>query len=251
MRRRPAILFFLVCGLVFSSGCQSLGTYFKDRGNDFADCFKADVGVMGIGAEAHVRITDAFATGAGVSAALKIGFKGRHIDGWADWHVGLPFSPIYWFTEGENHREFPLTYYCLTGNKAFFCITGTVSCIPGSYEAESVLVYPIAFEKTPERNSPFNMCDIDNNNISEVEKYALMRPQKKPFSGNLLHSFDIEAGGTIGFILCASAHVGFSPGEFADFMLGWFGLDIAGDDTASLKHEKEPAEKSQSEKTVP
>ena len=26
------------------------------------------------------------------------------------------------------------------------------------------------------------------------------------------------------------ASVGFSPGEFLNFLLGWFGVDIAGDD---------------------
>jgi hypothetical protein len=31
----------------------------------------------------------------------------------------------------------------------------------------------------------------------------------------------------LGFVC---ARVGFSPGEFVDFLLGWFGIDIAGDD---------------------
>ena len=43
-----------------------------------------------------------------------------------------------------------------------------------------------------------------------------------------VHAFDVEvnAAAIVGFDL------GFSPGEFVDFLLGWFGLDIAGDDRA-------------------
>ncbi|MCZ6689741.1 MAG: hypothetical protein O7H41_09070 [Planctomycetota bacterium] len=37
------------------------------------------------------------------------------------------------------------------------------------------------------------------------------------------------------------ARVGFSPGEFVDFFLGWFGVDIAGDDVP-LAAEKLPVE---------
>lgn len=44
-----------------------------------------------------------------------------------------------------------------------------------------------------------------------------------------IHAFDIEAGVFAGIV---GARVGFSPGEFVDFLLGWFGVDIAGDDEA-------------------
>lgn len=43
---------------------------------------------------------------------------------------------------------------------------------------------------------------------------------------NWLHQFDLEVGG--GFLL--GLNLGFSPGEFLDFLLGWFGVDLAGDD---------------------
>lgn len=39
--------------------------------------------------------------------------------------------------------------------------------------------------------------------------------------------FRLQAGAGV-----ASLKAGFSPGEFADFLLGWFGADIAGDDQA-------------------
>ena len=42
-----------------------------------------------------------------------------------------------------------------------------------------------------------------------------------------IHAFDIEASVYAGIVY---ARAGFSPGEFVDFLLGWFGVDIAGDD---------------------
>jgi hypothetical protein len=43
---------------------------------------------------------------------------------------------------------------------------------------------------------------------------------------NWLHAFDIDIGASF----LVGVNVGFSPGEFLDFLLGWFGIDIAGDD---------------------
>jgi len=78
-----ACLFLLV-------GCASpFGTYVKDRGNDFADCFKGDIGV-GFGVDAQVMATDYIGTGAGLAvAANKIGFRGRHVGDWSDFHGGI------------------------------------------------------------------------------------------------------------------------------------------------------------------
>ncbi|MCZ6691917.1 MAG: hypothetical protein O7H41_20205 [Planctomycetota bacterium] len=42
-----------------------------------------------------------------------------------------------------------------------------------------------------------------------------------------LHAFDIQAHLFLGKV---GVRAGFSPGEFVDFFLGWFGVDIAGDD---------------------
>lgn len=44
----------------------------------------------------------------------------------------------------------------------------------------------------------------------------------------LIHLFDLEVGA--GFLL-AGFDVGFSPGQFLDFLLGWFGIDLGNDDS--------------------
>jgi hypothetical protein len=51
----------------------------------------------------------------------------------------------------------------------------------------------------------------------------------------LLHSFDLEVSA---FALVFGLDFGFSFGEFVDFFLGWFGVDVAGDDTREGRAEK-------------
>ena len=43
-----------------------------------------------------------------------------------------------------------------------------------------------------------------------------------------IHAFDVEVHA---FALLFNGSIGFSLGEFADFLLGWLGVDIARDDT--------------------
>jgi hypothetical protein len=87
--------------------------------------------------------------------------------------------------------------------------------MPGSYEAASLVCYPMVFRKEPSRDM------IGPQPIETLPG---------PFGTDVINSFDIEAGATVGILLGLSVHVGFSPGQFADFLLGWFGADIAGDD---------------------
>jgi hypothetical protein len=201
----------------------------KDRALDLVDCFKADVGFTGVGIEAHMRVTDAVVTGVGAGGALKHGFKGRHVErGWWDTHIGLPFSCVYWFQKGEKYKQFPITYYGQVGNIQWYSMGGSVKSVPGSYEAESIILWPTAFEKDPRRFPP-----IPEKDRPLGYKYT-WRPQAHPFEKDLVNSFDIEAGGTVALVLGLSLHVGFSPGQFLDFLLGWFGIDIGKDDYRAI-----------------
>ena len=40
--------------------------------------------------------------------------------------------------------------------------------------------------------------------------------------------------------------VALNPGEFMDFLLGWFGVDIAGDDTSLEEASEAPADEAES-----
>jgi hypothetical protein len=52
-----------------------------------------------------------------------------------------------------------------------------------------------------------------------------------------LHDFDVEIGASA--ILGVS--IGFSPGKFLDFLLGWFGADLAGDDPPEGRNARDEA----------
>jgi hypothetical protein len=78
-KKKVSTIFFCAIFLtaVFS-GCNSVGIYFQDRALDFADCFKADIGI-GYGLDAHLVFTDFLVPGVGASHTWKIGFKGRNV----------------------------------------------------------------------------------------------------------------------------------------------------------------------------
>jgi len=54
------------------------------------------------------------------------------------------------------------------------------------------------------------------------------RPPVQFLDRRPIQALDIEVSGTV---LPVSFLFGFSPGELADFLIGWTTLDIAGDDT--------------------
>jgi hypothetical protein len=47
-----------------------------------------------------------------------------------------------------------------------------------------------------------------------------------------IEALDVHVDATLALLVGPSVRLGFSPGQLADFVLGFFGLDIAGDDTA-------------------
>lgn len=59
--------------------------------------------------------------------------------------------------------------------------------------------------------------------------FALLPPllNREGVHRNWIHDFDLEAA-VVPFL---GLSVGFSLGEFVDFLLGWFGIDLARDDT--------------------
>lgn len=90
--RRQFIIFICIIA-IYCAGCAAPGTYLKNRANDFADCFKADVGVGG-GVDMQVKATEYIATGVGAAYTYKIGFRGRYTGKWTDGHIGFPVGTI-------------------------------------------------------------------------------------------------------------------------------------------------------------
>jgi hypothetical protein len=205
----------------------------KDRGNDFLDCFKLEVG-WGLPADAEVHVTDYISTGAGLAVGMKWGFDGRELVGFAstmrslDVHVGLPFTPFAWWL-------FPsLTKHWDKDGSIRFWYTDL-------YLVDSVLIRPdyagmegvprglcwICCRKSHKSLLLFNLTPFKRYADREVYlsggKEGTRRKTRRP----IIDAFDIEVGASLGL----SARVGFSPGQFLDFLLGWFGPDIGDDDT--------------------
>lgn len=198
----------LVTATAFAAGCETpVGRYFANRARDFGECFRLEMG-GGVG------------LGGGVNAAglVHLGIHGGGLDsrlavGWAYGHgyaFGLPTSGR---TDGSGDAYPPL------GTMAWHGITGqwhrATRGEPGSEGYRSVhrciLLLPCVFSRVGN----------DDRLLWEREDSAVVRKAR-------VHAFDIEVSA---YALVVGAAAGFSPGEFLDFLAGWFGLDLAGDDS--------------------
>jgi len=64
-------------------------------------------------------------------------------------------------------------------------------------------------------------------------------PPERPMPDAVVDYFGVEAGVFLGVV---GTRLGFNVAEFSEFLLGWFGLDILGDDVPSREKEQPPAE---------
>jgi HEAT repeat protein len=210
------LLFCLLLVALTACGCADFKTYIKARGNDLADCFTARVGIAyGLGVRAQV--TSYF--GASVGASLdknKVGYFGREpvkaTGGWMGVPLFQVFSPFLAYAvadlarKGDCSREGPPVYEVL------------------ALTFGSLLVTDVRHYK--DETLPMG-CAALGIGIGDLLGTGRMRPPT-PF---LREKFFIEVGGTLGVV---GFDVGFNPVEFVDFLLGWFGVDIARDDYYSV-----------------
>lgn len=229
MFRRLLVILLIACGFCCLTGCATAGPYWRDRWLDFADCFKGDVG-YGFGAGAHVRVTDVFSLGAGGGYMWKHGFKGRRVGQWNDILLGWPVANVIFAFDVMPELYGGGSTFGSNGSDVLF---GIILCIP--MNNASIGRWPEETGNNPECNRDgFFKGGFSNHSILGLNVLALEREYPgEPVNPDKyrcppIEAFDIEVGAMLGL---AAVHVGFSPGQFADFLLGWFGLDIAGDDT--------------------
>jgi len=202
----------LLAALAFlGAGCARPGVYWGDRWNDFRDCFTLEAG-PGIGYDADLHVTDWIATGVGVAGSAKFGFAGRK-------PVGLSHG-----NHVDLHISFPLVQV--------FLLTGGLT--PAEAESEWSDGLPALLHADYcERNAQFldyRIIHVDSRTTSSIlllNAMAFTKNRGRASEPKLIDAFDADLGATL---LLVSARIGFSPGQFADFALGFFGLDIAGDD---------------------
>ena len=206
------ILAVLFAGL--ATGCQTtVGNYLANRGRDLGECFLLQTGLgFGIGADLKV--------GGLVHAGVLGGtfFPGASF-GWVygdirprpyeihdqEGDIGFPIALV----DGFLHQGGPGTHFCYGLLPGLLSWTGPPPPYP---DLESTIPPgPWLWSEEADRRE---------------DRWARV------------HAFDIEISA---YALIVGARVGFSPGEFVDFFLGWFGADIAGDDIP-LKARESPVE---------
>ncbi len=216
------ILFFIALS---ATGCAEFKTYMRDRGNDLADCFTVRAGIAyGLGVRTQVT------TGLGVSVGASLnekkwGYFGRsHVDVKGYW-VGLPVVQPTGLVGAieEAFEEVPVVPPWVVVRSIFITLIVTdVSFYEDSGLPWSTKVLGISFTSGQRMEPP------------------------TPF---LREKFFIEVGATLGAV---GFDVGFNPVEFVDFLLGWFTIDITGDDAQQkAEADSEPLEEEPPKDTNP
>ena len=200
---RLLIPLFLIVAL--TTGCQTtVGNYFGNRGRDLGECFRVQTG-LGLGLGAGVL------AGGLVNTGLCIGqTSGETGMGWV-YGEGYAFGRGASNGSAGNETEFYyILYHSFSKGESSFRRKGLDSRFHECY-----LPLPGLFTR------------IGDKWIWANEGPRIRRAR--------IHAFDFEASVYAGIVY---AKAGFSPGEFVDFLLGWFGVDIAGDDRTLGPEEK-------------
>jgi hypothetical protein len=204
------ILTFMLLAIVLFSlaGCASVGTYFKDRALDLADPFM--LRVAGGWCSGYIQVTRfGPAVFAGFSISDKAGFIGRDFATSQEMNGGLIAigGRAYWnsssYTEEIGYLKDGATY-------------GIIGLSDGLWEG---IISGFSFD-TKQRT--FFSVGNRHGAVGPANPFICMQ-EKKSF----IHMFWIEAE----LVCFVGINVGFNPIQFADFILGWFGIDIADDDT--------------------
>jgi len=202
----------LLVATVAAPGCSR---YARDRGKDFLDIFKLQVGAGWI-AGVHVRASQFVSMGAALpfDKTLRVGLEGRRFVATVSEHRGCLLAPL---------ARVVLTPLGLGKGRTFdyrdFVTDWALRREVGA-EPEALLAASGAILL-------FDALSIPAARDILARTIAPGLPPVRFLDRKLLHLLDLEASATV---LPASVLVGVSPGEIADFVLGWTTLDIAGDD---------------------
>jgi hypothetical protein len=185
---------------------------------DLKDSGRISAG-LSLGLSADVKVGDLTHPAVGLLASsAMVGFETRHIDGvWYEARTSDPFATYWYRREGEpwgwalNSSGWRVMWESL-----------------GWLDAVDEIEGEIDQEPLPETGSEYRGERLDGEIVSS-RWLPLPGPEGKTPLFSFRTASDLQVGATF---LLVGARVGFNPLEFVDFVLGFVGLDIAGDDPA-------------------
>ena len=186
---------------------------------DLRDSGRLSVGLaLGLSVDAKVGDLSHPALGF-VSASAMLGWESRDIDGaWYEARVSDPYA-TYWYR--RDGQSWPFTLSSAGWRGVWESL--------GWMDAVRELDEPIDQEPLPETGTMFQGELLDGE--LTVNRWLPIPVEGGPDSAPPLWTFntasDLQLGATL---LLVAGRVGFNPLEFLDFLLGFGGLDIAGDD---------------------
>jgi hypothetical protein len=206
--------------LVLAAGsCAPVGGYFAARGLDLADCFKLSVG-LGIGLAADVHVTDYMAPGLGIASyTANLGWDDRRVNGvWLESDViNTPRLAYEWAYEDSLAADSEDSSQRLLTGLALASLT-----LPNERWIRK------GSRVTVEYFSLFNFGGLGERMAARSLAGVLLGhgEQADDPGRSFWQKCFLEAGATAGVV---HARVGWNPLETIDFLLGWIGLDPAGD----------------------
>ncbi len=200
---RYLILLVIAGAGLLSTGCTT--GYWLDRGRDAADIFTLTAG-YGAGGKARVGP---------IRAGLFVNSDRVGLRGGA---VGMGISKGEGrFVMSSRTEEVELTY------------TSAESFAPGDWEVP---------RKRGKQFVAMGIFTISGSASKPIEK-DFLSVKKTAWQQHLPYYTNLEVAAGLG----VSVRAGVNPGEFLDFLLGWFGLDIFKDDIGENLPPSEPSEK--------
>ncbi len=180
---KRGILLIAIC---FLCGCNSVGNYFTNRGKDFSDIVRTEVGWPAVGV--HVDATPLISSG---------------LD-W--WYAGPPYGG----TAGNYQTRHP-------DQSAFL-----------GYSV--ILFHARGLDPEPDLRDPHDLEAFSPPYAATLTHIPhLLYPfDDRPNSERLevIHWLDLELDVALG----VGVRTRVSPGQLVDFIFGWLGLDLGGDD---------------------
>ena len=196
---------------LIATGCANPAAYWKARQLDLLDTGSLGVG-YGIGLSAHVQASELVHGAVGFSSGRLYGSRRRHVGAWKEVDMGWPATFILLVSQ-----EPELLY--IHAVRAVFLL--------------STLVLPTDLEVVTSPGEGKGLSRDDNEElIGCLINPLFTRHVAVPLvHGGHIPPYEPRGEFSLSFMaLVVGARVSFNPVQLGDFLVGFFGLDPAGDD---------------------